>query len=111
MTRARVGGRAHYPKAGVHTMSDQAELIVAVQDGVLWLTFNRPNKANALSLPLLTEFNLALKDAAKRDDVRAVVITGAGERNFSAGADLSSPPGDAAAHQAKRRTEFSAALM
>lgn len=77
----------------------------------MWLTFNRPNKANALSLPLLAEFNRALKEAATRDDVRAVVITGAGERNFSAGADLSSPPGDAAAHQAKRRTEFSAALM
>ena len=91
--------------------TDQAELLVTHQDGVMWLTFNRPKKANALSLPVLTEFNRALKEAASRDDVRAVVITGAGERNFSAGADLSSPPGDAAAHQAKRRTEFSAALM
>ena len=91
--------------------TDQAELLVTHQDGVMWLTFNRPNKANALSLPVLAEFNRALKEAATRDDVRAVVITGAGERNFSAGADLSSPPGDAAAHQAKRRTDFSAALM
>lgn len=91
--------------------TDQAELLVTYQDGVMWLTFNRPNKANALSLPVLAEFNRALKEAVPRDDVRAVVITGAGERNFSAGADLSSPPGDAAAHQAKRRTEFSAALM
>ena len=88
----------------------QPDLLIAHQDGVMWLKFNRPNKANALSLPVLAEFNRALKEAASRDDVRAVVITGAGERNFSAGADLSSPPGDAAAHQAKRRTEFSAAL-
>src|SRR5258706_1659503 len=91
--------------------SDKAELLVTNQDGVMWLKFNRPNKANALSLQVLTELNRALKEAATRSDVRAVVITGAGERTFSAGADLSSPPGDAAAHQAKRRTEFSAALM
>src|SRR3954469_18789567 len=92
-------------------MSDQAELIVAVENGVLWLTFNRPNKANALSLPLLTEFNNALKDAAKRGDVRAVAITGAGERNFSAGADLSRPAENAEAYMAKRRAEFAAALV
>jgi enoyl-CoA hydratase/carnithine racemase len=91
--------------------TDQAELLVTHQDGVMWLTFNRPNKANALSLAVLAEFNRALKEATTRDDMRAVVITGAGERNFSAGADLSSPPGDAAAHQARRRMEFSAALM
>jgi enoyl-CoA hydratase/carnithine racemase len=51
--------------------TDQAELLVTHQDGVMWLTFNRPKKANALSLPVLTEFNRALKEAATRDDVRA----------------------------------------
>jgi enoyl-CoA hydratase/3-hydroxypropionyl-coenzyme A dehydratase len=91
--------------------TDQAELLVTLQDGLLWLTFNRPNKANALSLPLLTEFNQALKEAATRDDVRAVVITGSGERNFSAGADLSRPAENTEAYMAKRRAEFAAALV
>src|SRR5258705_6057406 len=91
--------------------TDQAELLVTLQDGVMWLTFNRPNKANALSLPLLTEFNQALKEAATRDDVRAVVITGSGERNFSAGADLSRPAENTGADIAKRRAEVAAALL
>jgi enoyl-CoA hydratase len=86
------------------------ELLVSTQDGVTWLTFNRPHKANALSLPLLVEFNKALNDAARRDDVRAVVVTGAGERNFSAGADLSRPAENAASYLAQRRAEFAAAL-
>ncbi len=90
--------------------TEQADLLVTLQDGVMWLTFNRPNKANALSLPLLTEFNKALNAAAARDDVRAVVITGSGERNFSAGADLSRPAENAEAYLAKRRAEFAAAL-
>ena len=93
-------------------MSDgQPELLVIDQQGVLWLTFNRPHKANALSLPLLTEFNKAMKEAATREDVRAVVITGAGERNFSAGADLSRPAENTEAYLANRHAGFAAALL
>jgi enoyl-CoA hydratase/carnithine racemase len=88
----------------------QAELLVTEQQGVVWLAFNRPHKANALSLPLLTAFNAALRDAAARGDARAVVVTGAGERNFSAGADLSRPAENADAYLAQRRAEFAAAL-
>jgi len=91
--------------------AESPDLLVNTQDGVLWLTFNRPQKANALSLPLLTAFNQSLRDAAARDDVRAVVITGAGERNFSAGADLSRPTENAEAYLAQRRAEFAAALI
>ena len=90
---------------------EQTELLVTDQQGILWLTFNRPHKANALSLPLLTEFNQALAEAARRDDVCAVVITGAGERNFSAGADLSRPAENAEAYLAQRRAQFAAALV
>ena len=89
---------------------DQPDLLVTNQNDVLWLTFNRPQKANALSLPLLTAFNQSLKEAAARSDVRAVVITGAGDRNFSAGADLSRPTENAEAYLAQRRAEFAAAL-
>ena len=88
-----------------------SELLVDQQQGVFWLTFNRPQKANALSLPLLTEFTRALADAAARDDVRAVIVTGAGERTFSAGADLSRPAENVEAYIAQRRTQFAAALQ
>ena len=87
-----------------------SELLVDHQ-GVAWLTFNRPQKANALSLPLLTEFTQALADAAGRHDVRAVVVTGAGERTFSAGADLSRPAENVEAYVAQRRAQFAASLL
>ena len=89
---------------------EQSELLAVTRDGVAWLTFNRPQKANALSLPLLTAFVQALADAGKRDEVRAVVITGAGERTFSAGADLSRPAENAEAYLTQRRAQFAASL-
>lgn len=89
----------------------QSDLIVTQEDGVMWLTFNRPHKANALSLPLLEAFNEALRAASALDDVRAVVITGSGERNFSAGADLSKPAENPEEYMAKRRKEFASALL
>ena len=92
-------------------MAEQTDLLVTHQDGIMWLSFNRPQKANALSLPLLAAFNQALQEAATRDDVRAVVITGTGERNFSAGADLSRPAQNAEAYLTQRRAEFAAALV
>ena len=76
--------------------SAPSELLIDEQQGVVWLTFNRPHKANALSLPLLTEFNRALADAAARDDVRAVVVTGEGKA-FCAGMDLKAVAADARA--------------
>ncbi len=52
------------------------------------VTINRPNKLNALNATVLRELNSVL-DAAERDDgVAAVVITGAGEKAFAAGADI-----------------------
>ena len=84
------------------TDTTQPDLIVTQEDGVMWLSFNRPNKANALSLPLLEAFNEALRAAAALDDVRAIVITGSGERNFSAGADLSKPAENPEAYMAKQ---------
>ena len=90
--------------------SGQSELLVAERDGVAWLTFNRAQKANALSLPLLTAFVQALADASNRASVRAVVITGAGDRTFSAGADLSRPAENAETYLVQRRAQFAASL-
>ena len=63
-----------------------------VEDGLLTLTLNRPDRLNAVNTAMIEEYVAAL-DAADRDDgVRAVIVTGAG-RAFCAGADLSGGPG------------------
>jgi enoyl-CoA hydratase len=53
------------------------------------LTLNRPEAANSLNPPLMAELGTALHDILQDVDVRAVVVTGAGERVFCAGMDLS----------------------
>ena len=56
-------------------------------DGVLTITLDRPDALNALSQRLVGELGQALR-LARKDDVRGVVITGAGEKAFAAGADI-----------------------
>jgi 2-(1,2-epoxy-1,2-dihydrophenyl)acetyl-CoA isomerase len=62
-------------------------VLTAVSDGVATLTLNRPEKLNALTLPLCDELIAALRTASQDAGIRAIVITGAG-RAFCAGADL-----------------------
>jgi enoyl-CoA hydratase len=58
------------------------------ESGVGLLTLNRPDKLNALSTPLLDELSLALNAAEADPDVRVVILTGAGDKAFAAGADI-----------------------
>ena len=53
-----------------------------------WLTLNRPEKLNALSYELVRELRAAIRRAAEDDEIKVVVVTGAG-RAFSAGFDIS----------------------
>src|SRR5712691_4151592 len=57
-------------------------------DGVALITLNRPDKLNALSFPLMQELGDALTGYEADDAVKVVILTGAGERAFSAGADI-----------------------
>jgi enoyl-CoA hydratase/carnithine racemase len=57
-------------------------------DGVAVITLNRPDKLNALSFGLARELDEALTGYETDDSVKAVILTGAGERAFSAGADI-----------------------
>ncbi len=63
-------------------------IIYDVEDGILTLTLNRPEKLNAFTGEMLTEMIDAFDRADADDDVRAIIVTGAG-RGFCAGADLS----------------------
>jgi enoyl-CoA hydratase/carnithine racemase len=57
-------------------------------EGVALITLNRPEKLNALSFLLMQEVDDALTGYEADDDIKAVILTGAGERAFSAGADI-----------------------
>ena len=57
-------------------------------DGVAVVTLNRPEAMNALSKALRAELAAVMVEMDGRDDVRAVVLTGAGDRAFTAGLDL-----------------------
>ena len=63
-------------------------ILYAVENGVSRVTVNRPDKMNALNHQTITELGEAF-DAARDDDaVRALVLTGSGEKAFVAGADI-----------------------
>jgi enoyl-CoA hydratase/carnithine racemase len=63
-------------------------IIYDVEDGILTITLNRPEKLNAFNGQMMTEVMDALDRADADDNVRAIIFTGAG-RGFCAGADLS----------------------
>ncbi|MEP3278032.1 MAG: enoyl-CoA hydratase-related protein [Stappiaceae bacterium] len=75
--------------------------ISELHPGVRLLQFNRPEKLNALSTPVMAEFDAALTDAEEEASVRVLVLRGAGGKVFIAGADIAEYQGD-------KRAEFAA---
>lgn len=63
-------------------------IIFTNDDGVLRIILNRPQVHHALSPELITEITGAIKIADEDDNVRVVVLTGAGDKAFCSGADL-----------------------
>lgn len=63
-------------------------VLTAVEDGVGRLTMNRPEVRNALSHTMVRELEMALGEFEAAPEVRAIVLSGAGDRAFCAGADL-----------------------
>ena len=62
-------------------------LLTEIDDGVMTLTLNRPDRLNALTEQMIRDLLVVLDEIDANDDVRAVIVTGAG-RGFCAGADL-----------------------
>jgi len=84
---------------------DDGPVLVRQQDTTVLLTLNRPAARNALDAETLRLLRLVADEAAGDATVRAVVITGAGDRAFSAGADIKSMS-DMSASDARRWTEL-----
>ena len=68
-------------------MSDDV-LRMEEKDGVLWLTLNRPQVMNSFNFDLLRALKGQIDGIRFRPEIRVVIITGAGEKAFCAGADL-----------------------
>jgi enoyl-CoA hydratase/carnithine racemase len=64
-------------------------ILVSVDDGVATVTYNRPAQANAFNQQMTVEFPRAMWELERREDVRVIVVTGAGKA-FCSGVDLSS---------------------
>jgi enoyl-CoA hydratase/carnithine racemase len=69
-------------------MTEFTQILYRVADGIATITLNRPEKMNAYTGIMQREMCAAFDMADADDDVRAVIVTGAGERAFCAGADL-----------------------
>ncbi|MEP6836117.1 MAG: enoyl-CoA hydratase-related protein [Gemmatimonas sp.] len=76
-------------------------LTFAVADRIATITVNRPDKLNALNAATISELGVAIDEARSRNDVGAVILTGAG-RAFVAGADISELNGQTPMSATKR---------
>ena len=65
------------------------KMLAHVEDGVGWITFNQPEKRNAVSLDMWQAIPEIIGDFASADEVRVVVMKGAGDKAFVSGADIS----------------------
>ena len=63
-------------------------VLLEKSDGIATITMNRPEAMNALSMSLRTEFCTLCEDVRNDDGIHAVIVTGNGDRAFSAGLDL-----------------------
>ena len=64
-------------------------LLTSLDDGILTITINRPDKLNALNKTVLTELDEVIHEVYDKKEIHAAIITGSGPKAFVAGADIS----------------------
>jgi enoyl-CoA hydratase len=64
-------------------------ILTAIENGTMIITINRPDKMNALNKDVIGELGQALDEVYSNVDIQSAIITGAGEKAFVAGADIS----------------------
>ncbi|MGH9709309.1 MAG: enoyl-CoA hydratase-related protein, partial [Candidatus Acidiferrales bacterium] len=77
----------HKSSDGVQSMAYE-NLLFEVKDQIAYITFNRPKVLNALNRKTVEELGDALNRTREDASVRALILTGAGEKSFVAGADI-----------------------
>jgi enoyl-CoA hydratase/carnithine racemase len=86
------------------------DIVTELQGTTLWITLNRPDVRNALSRAVNLQLQELAGELDHRDDVRAVVVTGAGEKAFCAGADLKERRGVPASESASYLNAIAGAI-
>jgi enoyl-CoA hydratase len=64
-------------------------LLTYLETNILTITINRPDKLNAINKQVLTDIDAVMDEVYNNDEIKSVVITGSGDKSFSAGADIS----------------------
>ena len=65
-----------------------ATLLTNLENGILTITINRPDKLNALNKQVFDDIDTAMSEVYHNDDIKSAIITGAGSKAFVAGADI-----------------------
>ena len=63
-------------------------ILYEIRDGILYLTLNRPEARNALTPEMWGDISAAVQCAREDDQIRVVIVTGAGEKALASGADI-----------------------
>lgn len=87
-------------------MADDPVILTERRGAALWVFINREERRNAINPDVIAGIEAALRSAAAQPDVRAVVLTGAGEKAFCAGADLTRGTGVFTEGAAEPTTDF-----
>ena len=93
-------------QAQAPTQTAYEHILYEVEDGVAVITLNRPDKLNAMNRKLGQELHHAVKQAEADDGIGCIVITGAGERAFSAGGDIKEQLSDDAKYSDEQLAEI-----
>src|SRR5688572_13520073 len=64
-------------------------LATSLEDGIFTITINRPDKLNALNKEVMGDLDKVMDAVNSSSEIRSVIITGAGQKAFVAGADIS----------------------
>ena len=68
---------------------DYQTLLTSLENNIYTITINRPEKLNALNKTVIEELSAAIDEVYNNDEIKSAIITGAGEKAFVAGADIS----------------------
>jgi enoyl-CoA hydratase len=103
------------PNAPTSTSHADGKILQRVSDGIATITFNNPDKRNAMSLEMWEGFGSALAELHDDPAVRVVILVGAGDKAFVSGADISQFEKERhnaqASEQYSRRSSASRALL
>ena len=69
-------------------MKTYQTLLTSLENGILIVTFNRPDKLNAINKTVMSELNEVMDEVYTNAEIKSVILTGSGPKSFVAGADI-----------------------